>query len=518
MKPRNQARSVRKRSTRPSRPAVLDHREARLTPDFYRRLIDSLSDYATITTDSDLRITSWSSGAVTIFGYKESEIIGEHISRLFTPEDKAAGIVKQEFDTAFDKGRVDDERWHIRKDGRRLWCYGLSFPLKTPEGTFRGFVKLIRDDTPRKRKDEALSASEERLRLAAEATGLGTWDYDVETDALFLSERAQRLLGVESSTQTGFEQFFERIAAENRPGISEGLHRCWSKEWDGSVPFDYAITLPDGAIRWVRTRAKGVFKSKDGDKPFRIVGTVMDITAQKLAQAESEKRTSDLQALNKELETFAHSASHDLRAPLRKIDAFSQIIMQRGKLDEEDRSYFARIRAATGRLQEIIDGILTLARVKEQPVALSDFDLSEVARQIAAEMREPSRKAAFVIAPGVRVHGDRRLLTIALHNLLDNAWKYTCKRSGARIEFGSKVLDGRTVYFVRDNGVGFDMRFVGTLFKAFQRLHSDPDFPGIGLGLEVVERIIGRHHGRVWAESRVNEGATFYFTLGTEGA
>ena len=234
-----------------------------------------------------------------------------------------------------------------------------------------------------------------------------------------------------------------------------------------------------------------------------------------------KERTSTLTALNKELETFAYSASHDLRAPLRKISAFSQAILAGGqsKLARDDQEYFTRIRASAAHMNRLIDHILNLARVTQQPIILADVDLSAIALKIAGDlkMNEPSRKINFVIERGARVHGDQDLLTIALRNLLDNAWKFTSKHPEARIEFGSKTTSGQTVYFVCDDGAGFDMAYADKLFSAFHRQHKEDDFPGTGIGLGLAERIIRRHKGQIWAHARVEEGATFFFTLNAEG-
>jgi ligand-binding sensor domain-containing protein/signal transduction histidine kinase len=230
-----------------------------------------------------------------------------------------------------------------------------------------------------------------------------------------------------------------------------------------------------------------------------------------------ETTNTKLEAVNKELESFAYSVSHDLRTPLRGIDGFSQALLDdyAGKLDDEGKHYLERIRSGSQRMAQLIDDMLNLSRVTRGEMRLEKVNLSELAQDIVGELarREPERKVNFAIASEVVAAGDARLLRVALDNLLGNAWKFTSKRPEASIEFGRTQQGGHTVYFVRDNGAGFDMQYAARLFGAFQRLHTTEEFPGTGIGLATVQRIIHRHGGRIWAESKVGEGATFYFML-----
>lgn len=233
------------------------------------------------------------------------------------------------------------------------------------------------------------------------------------------------------------------------------------------------------------------------------------------------QRTAQLEAANKELEAFSYSVSHDLAAPLRSIDGFSQILLEdyAGQLDAKGRDYLHRIRAATQHMAQLINDMLNLSRVTRAEMRRETVDLSALARLVAAELQQtaPERQVEFVIADGIAANGDARLLQVVLENLLGNAWKFTSKNSKARIEFG--VLhpnghnDGGPIYFVRDDGAGFDMVFANKMFGVFQRLHDASEFAGTGVGLASVQRIINRHGGRVWAEGAVARGATFYFTL-----
>jgi len=229
------------------------------------------------------------------------------------------------------------------------------------------------------------------------------------------------------------------------------------------------------------------------------------------------QRTAELEAANKELEAFAYSVSHDLRAPLRAMDGFSLALLEdyTGRLDAEGQDYLRRVRAATRTMAQLIDDLLDLSRVTRAEMRRDAVDLGPLAQSIAAELQtmQPERQVEVIIADGLNTRGDPRLLRVVLENLLSNAWKFTGQQPQARIAFGLAEQNGQTAYFVRDNGAGFDMAYADKLFGVFQRLHRADEFPGTGVGLATVQRIIHRHGGRVWAEGAVGQGATFYFTL-----
>jgi light-regulated signal transduction histidine kinase (bacteriophytochrome) len=227
----------------------------------------------------------------------------------------------------------------------------------------------------------------------------------------------------------------------------------------------------------------------------------------------------ELRAANQELEAFSYSVSHDLRAPLRSLDGFSQALLEDylELLDANGQDYLHRIRLASQRMGQLIDDLLTLSRVTRSDLHWASVDLSQLARRASTHLQqlEPNRQVEFQLQTGLIGWGDGRLLLLVFENLLSNAWKFTSKRPFARIEFGATTQEnGQTTYFVRDNGEGFEMTFVDKLFKPFQRLHGIHEFPGNGIGLATIQRIIQRHGGQVWAEAELNQGAVFYFTLG----
>jgi light-regulated signal transduction histidine kinase (bacteriophytochrome) len=228
-------------------------------------------------------------------------------------------------------------------------------------------------------------------------------------------------------------------------------------------------------------------------------------------------RTVQLEASNRELEAFCYSVSHDLRAPLRGIDGWSLALLEdyHDKLDNKGRQQLQRVRLDTQRMGRLIDDLLLLSRVARGPIARGPVDLTALAQSAAARLQEaePERRVEFAVQPGLTAQGDARLLEIVFSNLLGNAWKFSVGRPLARVEFGRSEAESPPAYFVRDNGVGFDTNYAQKLFGAFQRMHKASEFPGTGIGLATVQRVIQRHGGRVWAEAQVDRGATFYFTL-----
>lgn len=229
------------------------------------------------------------------------------------------------------------------------------------------------------------------------------------------------------------------------------------------------------------------------------------------------QRTHELESANRELEAFVHAVSHDLRAPLRGVTGFGQALLDLAPqgLDDKSKHYLKRIQDASQRMSDLIDDLLALSRINQSQMVRQEVDLSQLAAECASRIGEryPGRQVTLRIEPGMSVQGDLRLLRIALDNLLDNAWKYTGRREQAVIEVGSETIEGERRFYVKDNGVGFEMKYAGKLFGPFQRMHSDGQFPGTGIGLVTVQRILTRHGGRIWAYAALNRGTTMTFTL-----
>ncbi|TMA37004.1 MAG: PAS domain S-box protein, partial [Deltaproteobacteria bacterium] len=293
-------------------------------------------------------------------------------------------------------------------------------------------------------------------------------------------------------------QILERLKAGELVESFETMRRCK----DGR-DIDVSVTI--SPIRDSRGNLVGASK------------VARDITDSKRAQEAIARAKDAAENASRELESFSYSVAHDLRAPLRSIDGFSQALLDdySERLDAEGKGYLKRVRESAQYMAQLIENLLMLSRVTQSDVHLERVDLSALARAAATRLRDtqPERQVEFIIADGMVGNGDGRLLRILFQNLLDNAWKFTSKRPKARIEFGRCQEPGHAVYFIRDDGAGFDMAYASKLFGVFQRLHRVNEFEGTGIGLATAQRIVRRHGGRIWAEGEVDRGATFYFTL-----
>jgi PAS domain S-box-containing protein len=271
-------------------------------------------------------------------------------------------------------------------------------------------------------------------------------------------------------------------------------------------------------LRWLHTKKVPIV---DGEgHPTHLLGISQDITERRHAEAKLLQAKEATEAANRELEAFSYSVAHDLRSPLRAIDGFSQALLEDygEKIDAVGRDYLARVRSSAQHMAELIDDLLKLSRVSRAEIRRQRVDLTERARATAARLgnSDPDRDVIVTVGDGLRAFCDPGLLGVLLENLLGNAWKFTSKRKAATIELGSTEKDGKKVFFVRDNGAGFDMSYAGRLFGVFQRLHQATEFDGTGIGLATVHRIVKRHGGRIWAEGEIDRGATFYFTFADE--
>ncbi len=329
--------------------------------------------------------------------------------------------------------------------------------------------------------------------------------------------------GVEEINELGWhEALFQDRVERERAG--DQLRRVF----DGGdlTGVEWRITDKAGSERIVEVSTSLLDSADQGPNVLTLIN---DVTDRRRAEAEIRElnrtleqrvaeRTAELEAVNGELECFCYSVSHDLRAPLRVIDGFSMALEEdcAESLDEKGRRHLHRVRSEAQRMGGLIDDLLRLSRLTRARMHWERVNLSSLAGEILDELRnaDPHRRVESRIAPGLLADGDQRLLRIALENLLSNAWKFTSRNEVARIEFDATEVGDDSVFFVRDDGAGFDMEYRGKLFGAFQRLHSDSEFTGEGVGLATVQRVVHRHGGRIWAESKVNEGATFYFTLG----
>ena len=412
--------------------------------------------------------------------------------------------------------------WH-NKDGEDRIC---EFSTERIEIDGEHCVLCMTSDiTDRVRTEEALKTSQARLVEAQRIGRFGSWELDLANESFIWSEEITHIFEATAPPGTvSYATFLKTIHPDDQASFDRAYRQSISEGKAGE--FTYRLQMPDGRIKFVHVRAETILGT-DG-KPVKSIGTTQDITEQVQAKAEIERlnaelesrvreRTAELTAANKELESFAYSISHDLRAPLRGIDGFSHLLAEEygERLDAQGKGYLERVRAAAQRMGALIDDILELSRVTRASMRRTKVDLSRLAHEVLDELAQaaPDRPVGIDIAEGCAAFGDPQLLRVMMQNLLENAWKYSGREAAPRIAFGREAIDGEAVFFVRDNGVGFDMKYAGRLFTPFQRLHRPEEFEGTGIGLATVARIVRRHGGRVWAESAVGQGTTLRFTL-----
>ncbi|MFZ2958037.1 MAG: PAS domain-containing protein [Candidatus Ozemobacteraceae bacterium] len=382
----------------------------------------------------------------------------------------------------------------------------------------------------RQRTEDALSVSEERLRHAMDATNDGLWDWNVETGEADFNSNYFQMLGFDPGEfPEQFQSWVDLVHPDDRERALRSNVDCVENRAP-SFEVEFRMKTRSGEWKWILSRGMAVRRGKDG-KALQMVGTHVDITHIKLAEenvrslnAELEKRIDErnylLQEAVRELDAFAYSVAYDLRAPLRALDGFSQALLEdyAERLDEQGADFLRRIRAASQRMGQLIDDLLNLARISRMEIHPSRVDISAMAREIIGELEavNPGRHVTWNIEDKLTGMADRHLFRTALYNLLSNSWKFTSKKTAACIELMMDPASPpkETIFILRDNGDGFDPAHAGNLFAPFRRLHHQNEFPGTGVGLATVQRIIQRHGGRISAEGKPGEGATIHFSLG----
>jgi len=382
---------------------------------------------------------------------------------------------------------------------------------------------IVQDITERKKSEEAVQESEKHYHQIVDLSHDMIVIHQLGK-VVFINEAGVILVGASSPDQIIGRSVLEFVPPDFRKIARERMQTNQAYAGHKSPVYEQKLLRLDGTE--IDIDLRGMPIQYQGGEAIQFIAR--DITERKQAEEEIQKlnqeleqrvaeRTAQLEVTNKELEAFAYSVSHDLRAPLRSIDGFSQVLLEeyQEKVDEQGKDYLQRVRSASQRMGQLIDDMLNLSRVTRSEIIIQQVNLSEMFQEISEELHEnqPERQVEFIIRKGIKVKGDSRLLRIVLENLIGNAWKFTSNHTTAQIEFGVQHKNETLVYYVRDDGAGFNMKYAQKLFGAFQRLHKAAEFPGTGIGLATVQRVIHRHGGKVWAEGETEKGATFYFTI-----
>lgn len=467
-----------------------------------------------------LLFTQISRGAQENLGYSMSDLM------KMTPLDIKPDFNKERFYQLIQplmdgvKRAVQFETRHQRRDGS---TYPVEINLQLAEEDPPVFVAIVQDISERQQMLQALRESEERFQTLARVSPVGIFQTDHNGQCLYVNQRWCAIAGLDSDQAMG-DGWVDALHPLDR----ERVMTEWQAAAENNKQFksEYRFERSDGSLAWVYGQATKVYDEQGELTGY--VGTITDITERKQAEQELldykqhledkvEQRTDELKLMNQELEAFNYSVSHDLRAPLRGIDGFSQALMEdyEDQLDDTAKDYLTRIRAGTQRMGNLIDDMLMLSRATRGEVKLEKTDLSALANFVIEELRyaEPERKVEVKITEGARAMGDRRLLSNVFQNLIGNAWKFTRTEEHPFIEFSCDQQGDHIICHIKDNGAGFNMSYAGKLFNVFERLHTDKEYQGTGVGLAIVQRIIHRHGGRVWAEAKEGEGASFFFTL-----
>lgn len=508
---------------------VLDITERRQAEELQRQLttiFDATPDFIGIA-DTEGKVLYVNAAARRMVGINPEEDATKLRIRDFHTEESTTHIMKVALPTA-----VRQELWRGNlsfkaRDGHTIPTSQVILAHKSREGKVEFFSTVARDITDLKKAEAELKQHRDHLEdLVTERTAMLKEQAQI-IDQIHDAVVSTDLGGFITSWNKGAERNFGYSAQEM---LGRHISTVYPEEEHEFLQHEVIEPLKQKGEHEIEVRPQ----KKSGEKFFAhlslsmlyddqgkakgMVGYAIDITKRKQAEILLKTRTEELAAANKELEGFSYSVSHDLRAPLRAIDGFSLALAEDYKdlLDETGKDYLNRVRSGAQRMGELIDDLLQLARVNRSNLVRETVALTDIAEEVIQTLREqtPERTVEVKIAPNLKASADQGLSRIMIDNLLNNAWKYSSLQEHAVIEFGKTRQKGETIFYVKDNGIGFDMKYATRLFGPFQRLHRKDEFTGTGIGLATVQRIVTRHGGRIWAESKVGEGATFYFTLG----
>lgn len=483
---------------------------------FLDSVIENIPNMIFVKDAADLKFIRLNAAGEQLLGYPRAALTGKSDFDFF-PREQAEAFTARDRETLATGARttVEGEVITVRDGGeRRLRTHKV--PVLDANGVPAYLLGISEDVTEMKMAERRLRDEQQRLELALYGGDLGLWDWHIPSGRITFNERWTAMLGYRADEVATDVTGRARLI---HPDDSAQVEAAVTAHWLGKTTAyeaEYRMRRKDGSWCWILDRGKVVERDPAGN-PVRAAGTHLDISGRKQAESRIMRLNAELAFSNRELEAFSYSVAHDLRAPLRALSAFSGILLEnhREEVSPQAADALSRVRTAAHRMSELVDGLLSLSRVARTDLNTVAINMADFARECAQELRraEPGRLVDIVIPPAIPATGDPTLLKIAVSNLIGNAWKFTARSRPARIEVGMIRHDGEPVFYVQDNGAGFDATYAHKLFEPFQRLHSAEEFPGIGIGLATVKRIVERHGGRLWAESALETGARFSFTL-----
>jgi len=480
----------------------------------YRLLFDDSPQPMWVCDSETLAFLEVNEAAVRHYGYSRQEFLGMTLREIRPPEDVSS------FDESLSQ-RGHSERYvvstprHRKKDGSVIDVEVYSYDLTFAEKPAR--VALVYDVTDRKRAEEALQASEAKFRGLLEGAATPIVGVNSQGLIVLVNAATERLFGYAREELLGHP--LETLVPE-RFREAHGGHRMRYATQPSTRPMGLCMELFAKRKDGSEVPVEISLSPAETQEGLLVMAIIIDISARKQAEARLKQQAAELQAVNAELEAFTYSVAHDLRSPLRRIDGFAQLLVEEhsGGLPEDAQHCLDRVREGTRHMGQLVDDLLNLARVGRKEVNLQVTGLGSLVQAVVTELQRETgdRAIEWKIQSLPFVECDPSLLKVVFTNLLSNAVKYTRPRPQAVVEVGTVKQDGQPVIFIRDNGVGFSMKYADKLFGVFQRLHRQEDFEGTGVGLATVQRIVHKHGGQVWAEAELDKGACFYFTLGTQ--
>lgn len=490
----------------------------------FRLMAEQLKDYALVLLDPKGEIVSWNSGAELMTRYRADEVRGRHFSVLHPKEEIRSGAPQRELAIASSLGSVELQGWRLRKDGSRFWAVITLNSLQGAAGDFAGYALILHDNTERRASEEATVKSRNMLERLFESA----------PDAIVVVDGGGVIRKVNQQAEVIFGYMREELVGQRiELLIPKRFHKRHRQHLRNFFADPRARKMGIGLELYGRHKNGAeipvdiMLNPIEAQETTWVFAVVRDITVQKQGEAKIlelnlalRSQLEQLAATNRELESFSYSVSHDLRAPLRHIIGFVDLLNAKAgpALDEKSLHYLEVISGAATKMGLLIDDLLAFSRMGRSEMMRGWVNLGLLVREIVGDLQADlqEREIEWDIAPLPVVLGDASMLRQVLINLIGNAAKFTRSRPEAKITIGAVDRENETEIFVKDNGVGFDETYAGKLFGLFQRLHANEEFEGTGVGLAIVQRIVFRHGGRVWAEGSVDNGACFWFSLPKE--